>query len=67
MIVTDHRGNSIEPADFKNEFRKYSIKNDENVIYSMPVIITKPEIHKKILEALEPIADVLDKVQNPEF
>jgi len=66
VLVTDHRGNPIEPADFKNEFRKYTTK-DETVIYSMPVVIAKPDVHKKILEALAPIADALDKVQNPEF
>ncbi len=66
VLVTDHRGKPIEPADFKNEFRKYTA-DDENIIYSMPVVIAKPEIHKKILEALEPIADVLDKIQNPRF
>ncbi len=66
VLFTDHDGNSYEPVDFEEEVRRYN-DGSKKVVYSNPVVIAKPKIHEKVLEALMPFKKELDAIKNPVY
>lgn len=58
--VTDHRGREIRFDPIK-ELNKYN-DGRRDVVYSQPVIIAKPKIHKKMMKALKPFWKEFDAI-----
>ncbi len=59
--ITNHRGEPYEAIDFSLEEKRYKSK-DRNWIYSCPIVIGKPSIHKRLLKALAPFRKELDRI-----
>ncbi len=49
--VTDAQGREFEPIDFQRISELYSQTNNE--IYSIPVVIAKPELHGRIIDMIK--------------
>jgi fructose-1,6-bisphosphatase/inositol monophosphatase family enzyme len=65
--LSDHNGNSFEPVDFENEFKKYNTKENV-VVYSIPTIIASDKrVYEKMLNVLLPFKKELDFVSNPKY
>jgi fructose-1,6-bisphosphatase/inositol monophosphatase family enzyme len=59
--ITNHRGKPYNIIDFRLEEKRYK-SNDKDWIYSCPVIIAKPNIHARLLKALQPFRKELDGI-----
>jgi fructose-1,6-bisphosphatase/inositol monophosphatase family enzyme len=59
--ITNHRGEPYDMIDFSLEERRYKSK-DREWIYSCPIVIGRPAIHKRLLNALAPFRKELDKI-----
>jgi fructose-1,6-bisphosphatase/inositol monophosphatase family enzyme len=65
--LSDHNGNSFEPVDFMDEFRKYSAK-DNVVIYSQPTVIAQNKmVYDRMMKVLSNFKKELDVVKNPKY
>ncbi len=63
-LVTDHAGKPYELVDVGQEIRKYRDGRKE-VVYSLPVVVAKQDIHVRMLRALKPFSRDFDKMRSP--
>lgn len=67
--ATDHNGKPYGNVNFELMAMRYGAANavperGKEILYNNPVVIASPEIHRKMLEVLQPFKEILDAKQN---